>query len=158
MAKKITYCLMDDVPIPLLFSLGACDQINDRLGDVDAFLDLFRAEESPEEKAIREEIERDMTPEEKQAQARRKPSWRLGDVLPFAFATLAREGQRYMGEAVTITEEWVNLHASPGDIENMTLAVVKALAQGMSTRHITAEEEEDLVAKVLAKNAVGATA
>ena len=112
MAKKITYCLMDDVPIPLLFSLGACDQINDRLGDVDAFLDLFRAEESPEEKAIREEMERDMTPEEKQAQARRKPSWRLGDVLPFAFATLAREGQRYLGEAVTITEDWVNLHAN----------------------------------------------
>ena len=45
-----------------------------------------------------------------------------------------------------------------GGQAGMTLAVVKALAQGMSTRHNTAEEEEDLVAKVLAKNAVGATA
>lgn len=158
MAKKITMCLVDDQPVPLLFSLGACDQLNDRLGDVDTFLDLFRSEESPEEKAIREEIEQDMTPEEKLAQENKKPAYGLNDVLPFVFATLAREGQRYQGEAVTITEDWVSLHASPGDIENLTLAVVKALALGMSTRHVPAEEEEDLVAKVLAKNAAGATA
>lgn len=158
MAKKITYCLVDDLSIPLLFSLGACDQLNDELGDVDAFIDLFRAEESPEEREIREEIERGMTPEEQQAKELSKPKFKLDDVLPFAFTTLAREGQRYLGEAPTLNEEWVKLHASPGDIENMTLALCKALALGMSARHMTEAEEEDLVAKVLQKNAAGATA
>ena len=157
MAKKITFCLIDDQAIPLLFSLGACDQLNDQLGDVDAFLDLFRGEESPEERAIREEIEQDMTPEERIERDARKHKFTLDDVLPFAFSTLAREGQRYLGETPTITEEWLKLHASPSDIENMTIALVKALAQGMSTRHITDTGEEDLVAKVLAKNAQGAT-
>ena len=91
MDSKITHCLIDDQDLPLLFSLGACEQLNDRLGDVDALLDLFRAEESPEEKAIREEIEQDMPPEERQEREQAKSKLKLEDVLPFVMAVLARE-------------------------------------------------------------------
>ena len=66
---------------------------------------------------------------------------------------LGRQGQLYLGEPPTITEEWIHLHAAPSDIEPMTLAMCKAVGMGLTTLHELKNEDVDLVAEGLQKNA-----
>ena len=152
--RKITYCVIDDEPLPLLFTLGAEMQIAERMGSMDALFDFFKGEESAEERAIREEIEKGMTAEQiaKRDAAQQPNGGSLLEVLPFSIAMLARQGQMYLGEKATFTEEWLTLHARPADIEPMTLALCKAIGMGLDTRHHTDNDEVDLVAEAIEKN------
>ncbi len=155
--QKITYCIIDETQLPLLFTLGAEMQIAERLGSTDMLFDLFRGEESEAEREVRLEIEKDMKPEEIEARDKREAEKQdrqkgLMDVLPFVISTLARQGQLYLGDPPTITEEWINLHARPADIEPMTLAMCKALSAGLDTRHKTEKDDVDLVAEAIEKN------
>ncbi len=152
--RKIIHCLVDDTPLPLLFSLGAEMEIADRMGDVDALFDLFQPPEGEAERTVRLEIEKGMTPEQLAARDARTPKRgvSLMEVLPFAIATLARQGQLYQGEKATVTEAWVSLHARPADIEPMTLAMCKAIEAGLDTRHPAGNGDVDLVAEALEKN------
>jgi len=152
--QKITYCVIDDTPLPLLFSLGAEMQIAQRLGSVDRLFDVFSGGETDAEREIRLEIEKGMTPEQIAARdAEACEPLDLLSVLPFTIATLARQGQLYQGEQASITEDWVALHARPADIEPMTLALLKAIEAGLAMQHHTqADGEEDMVKAALEKN------
>ncbi len=152
--RKITYCIIDDAQLPLLFTLGAEMEIADRLGSVDTLFDVFKGEESEAEREIRLEIEKGMTAEQLATRNADKPEGgvRLLDVLPFTIAVLARQGQQYLGEKPTITEEWLRLHARPADIEPLTLAMCKAISAGLTMQHQTGSGDVDMVAEAIEKN------
>ena len=152
--RKITYCLVDDTQLPLLFTLGAEMQIAERLGSLSALFDVFKDAETEAEKELRLEIEKGMTAEQIAAREQAKENGAsLLDILPFTIATLARQGQLYLGEPPTITEEWIHLHAAPSVIEPMTLAMCKAVGMGLTTLHELKNGDVDLVAEGLQKNA-----
>ena len=152
--QRITYCVIDDTTLPLLFTLGAEMQIAERLGSMERLFDVFGSGESEAEKEIRLEIEKGMTPEQIAARdAEAGKPLTLMDVLPFTLATLARQGQLYGGEKATFTEDWVTLHARPADIEPMTIALMKAIEAGLDMQHQSpAGGEEDMVKAALEKN------
>ncbi len=152
--RKITYCLVDDTQLPLLFTLGAEMQIAERLGSLDALFDVFAGEEDEAEQAVRAEIEKGMNTQQRARRDAEKAEGgtSLMAVLPFTIAVLARQGQLYLGDKPTITEDWVRLHALPADIEPMTLAMCKAISGGLDTRHSLKNEDVDLVAESLQKN------
>ena len=54
--RKITYCLIDDIQLPMLFTLGAEMQIAERMGSLDALLNVFTGEEDEAEKTLRADI------------------------------------------------------------------------------------------------------
>ncbi len=151
--QKITYCVIDDTALPLLFTLGAEMQIAQRLGSVDRLFDVFAGGETEAEREIRLEIEKDMTPEQIAARdAETGEPLTLMDVLPFTIATLARQGQLYEGQKATFTEDWVTLHARPADIEPMTIALMKAIEAGLAMQHQShADGEEDMVKAAIEK-------
>jgi len=154
MMRKITYCLIDDIQLPMLFTLGAEMQIAERMGSLDALLNVFTGEEDEAEKTLRAEIEKGMSVEQRAKREADKDEVGKSfvDMLPFTVAALARQGQLYLGEKPTITEEWIHLHAAPSDIEPMTLALCKAISNGLGTRHSLKQDDVDLVAEGIQKN------
>ncbi|MEG0766087.1 MAG: hypothetical protein RR482_00080 [Clostridia bacterium] len=151
--RKIIYTIIDDVQIPLLFTLGAQQRIAERMGSIDALFDMFDENESEEDRAIRAEIEAGMTDEQKaKCEKKQAKESDLFGVLAFCIATLAQQAQLYNGDKPTITEQWVEIHAAPCDTENLTVALCKAMGIGLTTIHDIAGGETDLVAEALEKN------
>ena len=160
-------CMVDGVELPLLFSLGALKKITARLGDIEVLFDAFH-EETKDERIIREQIEKDLPAEERTGRKRDRTlkkqagKAKIVEMLPFLIAVLAEQGQLAGGErdpSRLVTEEWVESHAMPYDMDPLTVALCQALGAGMRLIHPSPSSgERDLVKEQLEKNVEGAEA